>query len=1156
MSNILSYNKKTTGEGWVALNNQYHADEIEMIDDPDGGLTQRPRTAIPSPFAQMDLVKNAFSRLSRNASLQGEAMDERLVANALDVAQLFFNMRELKDQLSIVVWRRDTDLDRLYADPVHRLLADTLEMFFEQDRDAFNFDLLQSLCMVFVGNRLIGSTSPVSLFMASPDASVGWTDLLIEENVRLFDLWRPLPARDPRFVKYIYALFAAYPVLKRRCVEVNAYLVRAFELLPERLRLEILTDIARPSAIDDEATRRALSYLERNYDRIDGGYDVIGVPLYCAKSSDIETSIAESDLMIAPSRKTEGRLPLVIRNQLLSVIDGPVTYISRPWSDQICVRPQDYSMPPEERILPATSHRYPWVTTDDFLESSIIKLDYALNTDCFFDGNLTIEGAGVDSNGFLLPLKPLFFQYFNVEDLRSDVNGHPMLEMTHSRQGQSERVHVRLRIPIAASGRCMTLERSYVYSGGDETCVHTDPNQGTIIPISFAVSLFPFIRTKGMNHYHVQLVDRALGKLERANLQLSFYKDGFQACEGITARQRSLKSEKKVGSSYYRLSGDFDMMTLSLQNSPNGSTYTGVIIPVWAEYVPGNDHYTFAIDFGTTNTHIESMTENGIPEVFSIAQPNRNRLLASLYSGEHILYDVIAKQEFLPHFIGLDYGFPQRTVLSESERLDPESMDSLIELADVNIPFIYEKESIGYRNRVIANLKWSIDAANAKRVKAYLRELALLMYVKVILENGDPANTRLVWFYPLSMKVGSIRKLGDLWAKTYQEVFGARPSSDRLISMPESVAPYYFYKTTNTFRGAASTVVNIDVGGGTSDVVVFENRSSQPSFLTSFRFAANVLFGDSFSELPQGDTNPMVCHYVRYFKQLFESNDDKYGELNGILDDIVSKRRSEEINAFLFSVEKNKAVEGNDVFSYNLRLNEDTVRKIIFLYFYAALNYFVAKILSRRGIEMPRSIMYSGTGSKILNIVGSEREYTLLARLIFERVYQKEYGENPFSVVTEQDQPKQITCRGALMQVRDDQGCEQVNQLNTLLDDVYHPIKIHDSLLEKAVLTYEDMDDPQVRTAILDEVGRFNELFISICEDLRVEDRFLVDHKAWQLFKGSVAQDLEHHLLKGWMFMNKNQDERDQSDEIEDAVFFYPIIGSIRDNLIEKLKED
>jgi len=60
MSKVLSYNNKTTGDGWVSLDRQYETDEINRISDPNGGLSQQPRTAIPSPFAQMDLVKNDF----------------------------------------------------------------------------------------------------------------------------------------------------------------------------------------------------------------------------------------------------------------------------------------------------------------------------------------------------------------------------------------------------------------------------------------------------------------------------------------------------------------------------------------------------------------------------------------------------------------------------------------------------------------------------------------------------------------------------------------------------------------------------------------------------------------------------------------------------------------------------------------------------------------------------------------------------------------------------------------------------------------------------------------------------------------------------------------------------------------------------------------
>ena len=127
--NILSYNNKTTGEGWITLNGQYNADEIEQISDPNGGLSAKPRTAIPSPFAQMDLVKNAFKRLSMHPNLKGELMDERLVSNALDIAQVFFNYTELSNRLKIIVWNRQTEVERLKSDPQHRLLGETIEMF-------------------------------------------------------------------------------------------------------------------------------------------------------------------------------------------------------------------------------------------------------------------------------------------------------------------------------------------------------------------------------------------------------------------------------------------------------------------------------------------------------------------------------------------------------------------------------------------------------------------------------------------------------------------------------------------------------------------------------------------------------------------------------------------------------------------------------------------------------------------------------------------------------------------------------------------------------------------------------------------------------------------------------------------------------------------
>lgn len=1152
MSNIFSYNKKTSGEGWIPLSGQYGNDEIESIYDPNGGLTNKPRTAIPSPFAQMDLVKNAFNRLATDNKLQGAAMDERLVANALDVAQLFFNYSELSNELKIIEWDRDSDLAAMCASPQHRLLGETIAMFLQQDKEAFNFDRMKHIFFLVGGGNVIGSTSPVTLFMASPNADENLFRIPIEENVMLFQLWRPLYKRDASFVKCLYALFTAYPELKQLCYEMNNYIIKCFPLLDESLRNEILIEIGNPSTYDKSSTEKAKLFLDSAYDHVENGVESLGIPLYCLRKENIETAISKSDFVISPTRKVNERLPLILQNKLSASTYEPLKYITRNWDDSVIIKTADYAMEPDKRILPATNHRYPWLTDDDFFEPALIKLDYTMDNDRFFDGNISCASSKTDNNSFLLPLKPLFFKYFEMSDLFGTIGGKPRFEMIHNKNGQSESLTAILRIPIKKQGAAITLTRTYVTARDVNLAYDYKSDRGCFITLPFAISIFPFIRTNKGDHYNVQLVDRALGLLENYTVELSF-ENYEHKMKDVTVRHRSLKSEKRVGSAYYVLDDDFDCISVSLNDDRNALTARGIVCPRWQPYIAGHEAYTFAVDFGTTNTHVESMRGTDTPMPLTITDKGRSRMLATIYNGSNTLYDVILKQEFIPKEIGNEYGFPQRTVISECERMDAQSVDNIIALGDANIPFIYEKESTGYGNRIVPNLKWSTEMANSKRVKAFITEIVQMMRAKVLLENGDIEKTRIVWFYPLAMKVGSLRKLNDLWAKTFTEVFALNVNDNNLIHMPESVAPYYYYKCSSSFHGAASTVCSIDIGGGSSDVAIFGSNSSEPSLLTSFRFAANVLFGDAFSEIPQGDNNPMVIKYEEYFRNLFNNDDDRYGELIGILDDIKAKRKSEDINAFLFSVYNNKAVEKNDVFSYDLRLNEDGTRKIIFIYFYAALIYYVANMMKHRGIEKPRSVMFSGTGSKVLDIVGSQQEIDILTQQVFERIYNEKYPEGGFSTIMERKEPKQITCRGALMQVRDENGQKSVAELNNVMDGINNSLKYNFSMINKEQLTYDDMQNADIKSAIIKRVNMLNDFFISLCDDIQITDRFLVDAKAYNLFKDIVNNDLEHYLISGWNYMNKEQVDKNGTDTIEDVVFFYPIIGSIRNNLIEKL---
>lgn len=139
------------------------------------------------------------------------------------------------------------------------------------------------------------------------------------------------------------------------------------------------------------------------------------------------------------------------------------------------------------------------------------------------------------------------------------------------------------------------------------------------------------------------------------------------------------------------------------------------------------------------------------------------------------------------------------------------------------------------------------------------------------------------------------------------------------------------------------------------------------------------------------------------------------------------------------------------------------------------------------------------------------------------------------------------------MQVRDASGCASVEQLNRMMDGIDNRVKYNYSVIDKEHLTYADMDNPAVRQSIVDAVRRFNDFFCQLCDDLHVTDRFLVDYQSLAKFKMLVNKDLEHHLINGWNYVNKNDTDHNGADKIEDTVFFYPIIGSIRDNLIENL---
>jgi actin-like ATPase involved in cell morphogenesis len=133
----------------------------------------------------------------------------------------------------------------------------------------------------------------------------------------------------------------------------------------------------------------------------------------------------------------------------------------------------------------------------------------------------------------------------------------------------------------------------------------------------------------------------------------------------------------------------------------------------------------------------------------------------------------------------------------------------------------------------------------------------------------------------------------NIWEEIYQKYFG--DNLQNLISITESIAPYEYYKRT---VGNTSNMVSIDIGGGTSDMVIVVGEEIK--HITSFRFAANSIFGDGYA-------SNNVNGIVRKFQSNIETLLDKAGlqELKNIGNEISNEKLSSDIASFFFSLKNN-----------------------------------------------------------------------------------------------------------------------------------------------------------------------------------------------------------------------------------------------------------
>jgi hypothetical protein len=982
--------------------NVYGSQAISEITDPDGADAKKEITSIPSPFARIDLIKTAFREVANMANrktsdkdysaFDGKSIYHRMVSDAFDVAEIFFNYDKFKDKFQIIVWDRQRDLDSA------GVFGKTLKRYLESDSkgdDPYNFSKLDRIYLLnYIGPdrpssmNIVGATSPATLFFSSAnDLSFVSKNISLGSDRPFDSSFQPLYKRDFEFQKYIYAFRRAYGVgdFHKDFPEFDDYIISNtgkvcnYTFLTPKQKDEI--DRLDASTIQ---TYEPIVIGERGADTL----DILGRPFH--KKRNIINW--HSHFEIKSDLYTGAKKPLVLPVEAGNTYKN-LRYTTDEWGHS-SKAPYYDNTPWINRRLPIVSEEYPYLTISDFLTDSIVRMPYKLNDDSFYNGNYNSE-----DDSFLLPLTNTFFSFFTVKDLQGTVDGNKKLFEFATNAGG---IKVLLRIPIAGNSQIKYIEYSRTYFEANRPDI--EHNDGALLEKKIGMGILPLVMfpESVKKHYRIALFEKG-----QNDVRLTC----FKGTDSINEEAHIIRMGKDLGLNRcsfesYVITENFDRIDVTV------GEVSGVIIPKFKS-LTGNKIYTFAVDFGTTNSHIEySFTtsdseRNTVTNSFDIpfSEKQMHRL--------HLTYTDLDiekgfEHNFVPDTISDkdDFQFPMRTVFSEWDNND--RTNNMYAMANGNVPFLYEKDTIPKYNLVRTELKWRGEK-DFPLVKLYLENIFLLLRNKVVLKGGNLQATKIIWFYPASMDTARCDDFTEIWTKLYKEYFGSNSDSN-LINISESTAPYRYYRKK---QGAKSEVVTVDIGGGTTDVYVVEDNN--PKMLLSFLFASNAIFGDGGigdETRWDSDSNGFVNLYYEKFIEILQSCGLE--ELENTLNEIEGRKKTNDIVAFLFSLFANKQAKSNPNLDFQFKLSQNKKMKYVFILFYGAILYFIAKSMKIKGLKRPLTLAFSGNGAKTLRILSANKN-TIgeFAKLIFDGIF-IEQESTRLDIIFEEE-PKKATCKGGIL---------------------------------------------------------------------------------------------------------------------------------------------
>lgn len=1101
--------------------NQMNEGKISTIKNPTGNSINKLLSAIPSPLARLHLFETAFKFVDNHTAHDGTSVFHQLVSDCLDVYELVFNMNKHKAAgaaIDVRIWSFQDEINSLVSSPNkgNKILGESLKIFLNTPP----YNTISNFSLFLYQNSVFAGSSPLTGFYTSPDVR-NITIINPNNNKPYFSEIIPLHARDLLFQQMMTILFKKNNAFANQLQNVRNYVFNNVKYISDSGSKQLIQGLLNKTSPDYNF---AITNLQSSHGNI---IEMFGATIPIADGS----QSIQSPLLMAYDYLPEycnGWEPIVFKDNHDLQNNSNQNFRAPTNLSPLCQI--------THRNLPYNNTNYPFVYADDFLEDKLIQVDYRLNSS--FYGPELQNFKHTDDIGFVLPLKKEFFEFFDRKRVTE------MLTIQPTSYGGYE---VTLSVPTKSAGK---VKYSKVYIQNPQS-----PNAGELINYQFNLGIFPFYRVVNKPEYNdfykIMLVDGEL--TQNFNMNLAFYQ--LNQAESISIHpvnstcvnrtQKSVRSGDNASFYYEIQQTNFDLIEVGVKDSGGNMKAKGVIVPIWREVPLGVRKYKASVDFGTTNTYV-ALVEPGTTKPHSTLTIGEDDLQVVMYNAPAFkanvqnkldLYEniegklVFLKEnqyyEFIPSLIGKQltdskYSIPTRTVMSYAKGKVFNQANPAIVLGDANISFVYNKEPKYAHEDLNTDLKWGVHHSGNKSIliETFIKQILYMLRTKIILNGGDPAETEILWFKPLSMIAFSQALLERTWNQEFSRIFHTNRTT---YSITESEAPFHYLLAKNQTIHGNFPCVNIDIGGGSTDIVLFKDKEAK--FGTSFNFAGDALWGpDPFvaGTIP-GSVNSIADHYYDIIKnQLQNSSFKAYTE---IINDVRKNNPGDLINLF-FTLDINSRIG-----FMNSLMTDMNIRTLILIHF-SAIMYHTLQIVKNLKWDAPRFISFSGQGSRYLDLLCPSNK-NIMHDYVNEFIKDIFGTVNPqLSIITSSQEPKELTCYGGLyydMRKYNVQRMEKITSLGDGTGDDLHT--------EEFNRTYSNLDDNFGKN-VRNNIRNFLDLVIKVAGKQKYQQSFFIVNNIREVLNQYNNNKLDDFYGLGLQFA---QNRAGDDGLINETLFFYPI---------------